>query len=141
MEQLLASTLWAPRLFALLMGVFAGAAGALAAVGIYGVVSYAVTRRTREIGIRMAIGAGHLAVLRLVVGQTLAATGCGVALGIVGAAMLARSLDRMLFGLTPFDPATYVVVTVSLGAIAGVASFVPARRAVMIDPLLTLRHE
>jgi putative ABC transport system permease protein len=138
MEQLIVSTIWAARLYAAVMGVFAGVAGALAAAGIYGVVSYAVTRRTREIGIRMALGAGPLAVLRLVVGQAMAPAAWGMALGIAGAAMLARTLDRMLFGLTPFDPGTYVV---ALGLIAAVASFLPARRAVAVDPLLALRHE
>jgi predicted permease len=141
MEQLIVSTIWAPRLYAVLMGIFAGVAVALATVGIYGVVSYAVTRRTREIGVRAALGARPLSLLRLVLAQTMASTAWGMVLGIVAAAALARSLDRLLFGLTPLDPPTYVVVVLSLGAVAGAAALVPARRALAVDPLTALRHE
>jgi putative ABC transport system permease protein len=130
-----------PRLYAVLMGVFAGLAVALAAIGIYGVMAYGVAQRTREIGIRMALGAQRLEVLGLVVGQGLSLAGIGIVLGLGGAAGVTQYLEGMLFGITPLDPATFVVVSLLFAAVAALAAFVPARRATKIDPIIALRVE
>jgi putative ABC transport system permease protein len=128
-------------LFSVLLGIFAAIAVVLAAVGIYGVLAYSVAQRTREIGIRMALGARRSAVIRLVLGQSLVWTLAGISLGLAGAAVLTRYLDRMLFGLTRLDPATFVAVSVLFGLVAALASFVPARRAAKVDPIVALRSE
>jgi putative ABC transport system permease protein len=141
MEQLVANSISRPRLYAVLLGIFAGVAVALASIGIYGVMAYAVTQRAREIGIRMALGAERSDVLGLVPGQALALTGIGVILGLAGAAAATRYLDKMLFGLTPLDPLTFVVVSLLFAVVATLASYLPARRAVKVDPLVALRCE
>jgi len=141
MEQLVSNSISRPRLYAVLLGMFAGVAVTLAAVGIYGVLAYAVTQRTREIGIRMALGAERWNVMGLVMGQSAALIALGIALGLAGAAAFTRYLDTMLFGLTPRDPATFVTVSLTLAAIATLASYVPARRATRVDPLVALRHD
>jgi putative ABC transport system permease protein len=140
-DQLVAHSMSRPRLYAVLLGIFAGVAVTLAAIGIYGVLAYAVAQRTREIGIRMALGAERKNVLRMVFGQSAVLTVAGVALGVAGAAAATRYLDSMLFGLTPLDPATFIGVPVALAAIAALASYVPARRATKVDPLVALRCE
>ena len=139
MDQLVANRITRPRMYAVLTGIFAAVAVALAAIGIYGVLTHAVTQRTREIGIRMALGARRAEVMRLVVRQSLVWTVGGIALGLVGAAILARSLAGMLFGLTPLDPATFVAVSALFALIAAVASYLPARRATKVDPIVALR--
>src|SRR5438093_7692358 len=116
-----------------LLGIFAVLAVLLAAVGIYGVMAYSVTRRTREIGIRMALGAARADVLSLVLGQTLALTVAGIVLGLAGAAALTRYLAGMLFGVTPLDPTTFAAVAVIFGAVAICAALTPARRATNVD--------
>jgi macrolide transport system ATP-binding/permease protein len=113
----------------------------LAAVGIYGVMAYSVTRRTREIGIRMALGASRQDVLRLVVGQGLRLVGLGAILGVAGGAGVSRVLSAQLFGLSPFDPIAYLGVSLFLVAIAMIAIYLPARRAATVDPMVALRHE
>jgi putative ABC transport system permease protein len=132
----------APQRFAwVLIAVFAGAAVVLAAVGIHGVLSYAVRQRTAEIGVRMALGAGRGTILRQVVGRSLALTGLGIALGLVAAAALSRVLAGLFFAITPIDPATYAALAVLLALVALVASFIPAWRASRIDPMAGLRTE
>jgi putative ABC transport system permease protein len=113
----------------------------LAAIGLYGVMAYSVAQRTREIGLRVALGAGRRAVLRLVLGQGLRLVGLGVALGVAGGAAVSRLLSSMLFGLSPFDPLAYVSVSLFLIVVALLACWIPARRATKVDPMIALKHE
>jgi putative ABC transport system permease protein len=129
------------RFSMLLLATFAGIALFLAAVGLYGVVAYTVTQRTPEIGLRLAIGAEPRDVLRLVVGGGMRLAATGVVLGLAGAVALARVVASMLFEITPFDPASYVATAAILLAVAAVACYVPARRAMAVDPLVALRAE
>ncbi len=129
------------RFQTLLLATFAGAAALLAAIGIYGVMSYAVSRRTREIGVRMALGAEPRAVLRLVVGQGMGVALAGAGVGLVAALLLTRMMAGILYGVRPTDPVTYVSVAAVLLAIALAASWIPARRAARIDPMKALRSE
>ena len=130
-----------PRFQALLLGIFAAVAAALAAAGIYGVMSYVVSRRTREIGVRMALGAGASEVLRLVVGEAMGVAAAGAAAGLAGALLLTRLMRSVLYGVRPGDPTTYAAVAALLLAIACAASYVPARRAARIDPVEALRRD
>ena len=141
MEQIVSNAMSRPRLYAVLLGLFAGVAIMLAAIGVYGVLSYLVARRAKEIGIRMALGASRIEVVGLVLRQTVVLTVAGVAAGLAGAAALSRYLEGLLFGLTPLDPATFAIGAVVFCAIAVIASYVPARRATRVDPLVALRAE
>ena len=141
MDRLVASSVARPRFYAVLLGVFAGVAGLLAAIGIYGVLAYAVVERTREIGIRMALGAQRSSVLALVLRQGAILTTVGIALGLAGAAAATRVLQSMLFGVAPLDATTFVAVSLMFGAVATLASYVPARRATRVDPMVALRNE
>ena len=141
MEKLVASSLARPRFYAVLLGLFASVAAGLAAVGIYGVLAYSVSQRTREIGIRMALGAPRRQVLALVLGQSAMLILVGILAGIGGAIFLTRYLTTMLFGLTPLDPPTFAGVAIAFAALATLASYVPARRATNVDPLVALRNE
>jgi putative ABC transport system permease protein len=141
MSELVGHSISRQRLYAVLMGVFAAIAVTLAVIGIYGLMAYTVVRRTREIGIRMALGARRATVLRLVVGHSAALTAIGLAIGIVSAAGLTQWLEGLLFGLTPLDRRTFAAVGILFAAIAAVAALVPARRAARVDPALTLRCE
>jgi len=129
------------RFSMLLLTVFAGIAVFLAAVGLYGVVAYTVTQRTQEIGLRMAIGARPADVLRMVVGDGLKLATIGVVLGTAVALGLARVMETMLFGVTPFDAASYSTTAMVLLAVAALACYMPARRAMRVDPLVALRQE
>jgi predicted permease len=141
MEALLADSL-SPRRFAMrLLGLFAAAALFLAALGLYGVLSYAVTQRRREIGIRIALGAERGAVMRLVVGQGLRLAGTGVAIGIVSAMLFGRLIESQLFEVRSLDPVTIGAMVLALMAATLLASWLPARRAVRVDPAITLRYE
>jgi putative ABC transport system permease protein len=129
----------APRFRTLVVGALAAVAGALALVGIWGVLSYAVAQRTREIGVRMALGAAGDRVLREVVGRGLSLTLLGVALGLSGALAATRSLRTLLFGVGPLDPVAYGATVVALAAAALGACWLPARRAARVDPVTALR--
>ena len=129
------------RFSMLLLAAFAGIALFLAAVGIYGVVAYSVSQRTQEIGIRMAIGAARRDVFALVVGGGMKLALVGVAIGVGGALVLSRLIQGMLFGVRPFDPASYAATATLLLAIAACACYVPARRAMRVDPVTAIRQE
>jgi predicted permease len=141
METLVASTISRPRMYAVLLGIFAGVGVLLAVIGIYGVMAYAVTQRTREIGVRMALGARRGDVMSLVLRQGLALAAVGIALGLAGASAATRYLEGMLFGLTPLDRTTFAAVALLFAAVAASAAYVPARRATRVDPLTALRCE
>jgi putative ABC transport system permease protein len=130
-----------PRFRTLLLGIFAALALILAAAGIYGVMSYNVAQRTREIGIRIAMGAGRRDVLSLVLGHSLKLTLIGVAVGLAASWGLMRLLASVLYNVTPHDFFTLAGVSILLSAVALLASYIPARRAMRVDPLVALRYE
>ena len=129
------------RFATVLISVFAAVALVLAAVGLFGVVAYAVRQRTREIGIRVALGAEKGSILRLVVGRGLGLVATGVVLGLLAAFALTRTLASLLYGVGPRDPATFAAIPLLLAVIALAASWLPARRAAALDPMRTLRVE
>src|SRR6185295_6273956 len=129
------------RLNLTLLSIFAGIALVLAVGGIYGVMSYSVTQRTHEIGIRMAIGAQPRDVFRMVLGQGMLLAIIGVILGLIGAFGLTRLMATMLFGVEPTDPATFMAISVLLTVVALVACYIPGRRATRVDPVESLRYE
>jgi len=141
MEELVTGSRGTARAMSLLVGVFAAVALALAGVGIYGVMAYAVSQRTREIGIRMALGAASGRVLRLVVGRALVLTSVAIVLGAIGATVLARLLGTLLFGVGPADPVTFGVAAAALASVGTLAACLPARRAARIDPVRALTEE
>jgi ABC-type antimicrobial peptide transport system permease subunit len=129
------------RFLLLLVGLFAVAALVLAAVGIYGVVAFSVTRRTQEIGIRMSLGAQRGNILRLVVGEGARMAAFGVVIGIAASLGVTRLMSSLLFGISSSDPLTFIVVAALLSAVALLASYIPARRALGVDPMVALRYE
>ena len=141
MEDVFRDSVRRPRMLMQLFAVFAGFALLLAAIGTYGVLSYVVTQRRREIGIRMALGAERALVLRSVIGQGLLLACVGLAAGLAGALMLTRLMETLLFGVRPSDPTTLVGVAALITAVAAVASLVPAVRATRVDPMVALREE
>jgi len=141
MEDLVSNSIARPRMYAVFVAIFSAVAAALAAVGLYGVMSYSVAQRRREIGIRMALGALRGEVMAMVLRRSLVIAAAGITLGLAGAAGVTRVLQGMLFGVTPSDPLTFVVVAALFAAIALVASYVPAQRAAGVDPLEALRCE
>jgi putative ABC transport system permease protein len=130
-----------PRLNAALVSLFALIALLLAAAGIFGVMSYSVTQRTQEIGIRLALGAQRYDVLRLIVGQGMRFVGIGVLFGLIGVFACSRLLQSLLFGVGPTDLATMFIATVTLAMVAFCACYIPARRAMKVDPMEALRYE
>jgi putative ABC transport system permease protein len=140
MEQLVAASLTRQRFYALMLGIFAAIAAALGAIGTYGVLAYAVARRTNEIGIRMALGAQPGDVLRLMIRRGVILAAMGIVSGLAGAAGLSRSLTAMLYALTPLDPTTYVAVTTLFAAVTALASYLPARRAANVEPMEAIRR-
>ena len=141
METLIAANLSRPRFNMILLVVFAGVAMVLAAIGIYGVIAYSVAQRTREIGIRMALGAQRGAMMGMVLRQSLALVGIGLAAGLLAATAATRLLSSLLYGVSAFDLPTYVAVLLLLGIAALLASYIPARRAMKVDPMVALRYE
>jgi putative ABC transport system permease protein len=141
MEENLSDSIAQPRFRTVLLGIFAGLALLLTTVGVYGVLSYTVTQRTQEIGIRMALGAQSSDVLRLIIGQGMRLTLLAVGIGLAGALGLGLLMRTMLFGVTFYDPATFLGTAILLTGVALAACYVPARRAMRVDPLVALRYE
>jgi putative ABC transport system permease protein len=141
MEQVLSASVTDWRFRTILLGSFGALAVFIAAIGIYGVISYSVAQRTHEMGVRMALGAARGDVMRLVVGQGLRLALAGIAIGLVGATALTRFLASLLFGVKPTDPLTFVGVSLALAVVAVLASYLPARRATRVDPIVALRYE
>ena len=141
MQELMADSVAERRLAMILLAIFAGLAVLLAAVGTYGVLAYSVSRRTQEIGLRMALGARREDVLRMIGKEGLVLTGAGVAIGVVAALGLTRLMTSMLFDVRPADPMTFVAVSLLLAVVALVSSYLPARRAAKVEPMKALRYE
>ncbi|MGH9402899.1 MAG: FtsX-like permease family protein, partial [Terriglobia bacterium] len=141
MDEVIEASVGRPRLVMLLLGLFAGVALLLATVGIYGVISYSVAHRTQEMGIRLALGAQQRDILRLVAGQGLGLALVGVAIGLGGAVALTRVMKALLFQVSATDPATFVGIALVFALVALLACYIPARRAMKVDPMEALRHE
>jgi putative ABC transport system permease protein len=129
------------RLYILLLGIFGAIAAMLAAIGIYGILAYSVAERTREIGIRMALGAARREILKMVMRHVLVLVSIGLVIGLAAALALTRLIKSGLYGVTPTDPATYVAISALLIAVAVFACLIPTMRAVRVDPTIALRHE
>jgi ABC-type antimicrobial peptide transport system permease subunit len=140
-EGLVGDAVALPRLYSRLVTLFAGAALLLAALGVYGVMAYAVVQRQREIGVRLALGAEPARIGRMVLGEGGRLALIGLPIGLGGSALLGRLLGKLLFGVTPYDPLTLAVVPPVLAGIMILASWIPARRAMRMDPLVAIRDE
>jgi ABC-type antimicrobial peptide transport system permease subunit len=141
MQEWVATSLGTRRFAVTLMSAFAGIALLLAAIGVFGVISYSVTQRTQEIGIRMAIGAARGDVLGMVLKDGCKLAAVGVTAGLIGSAIVSNMVKNQLFEVSPFDPVTLVGTVLVLVGIALVASYLPARRAMRVDPMIALRYE
>ena len=141
MDELKALGFWENRLFGWMFSIFGGIALLLAAIGVYGVIAYGVSQRTQEIGVRVALGAGRRDVLRLIIGQGVLLAAVGVAFGIAGAFGVTRVVTSILYNVSPSDPLSFVGVSLFLTSVAVAASYIPARKAMGVDPLIALKHE
>jgi putative ABC transport system permease protein len=141
MDDVISTSVAQPRFSMLLLGIFASGAMILAAIGLYGVMSYSVTERTKELGVRLALGARKQDVLRLVVGQGMLLVGLGLAAGLAGAFALTRLMTGLLYGISATDPLTFAIIPVFLAMVGLAACYIPARRATKVDPLTALRYE
>jgi putative ABC transport system permease protein len=141
LEELVSASVAQPRFYMLLLGGFAAVALILAAIGIYGVIAYAVSQRRQEIGVRMALGASRDRVVRMVLGQGLVLAFAGAAAGLVGAFLATRGLRTLLYSVSASDPVTYTGVALTLILVSALASYLPARRAARTEPQLALRGE
>jgi len=141
MDKIISDSLAARRFSMVLLGIFAALALTLSCVGIYGVLSYLAGQRTHEIGIRMALGAQRSDVLRLILGHGAKMALIGVAVGVVASLALTRLMDKLLFGVNAYDPLTFIAVACLLILVALAASYIPARRAMRVDPTVALRYE
>jgi putative ABC transport system permease protein len=141
MDEAIRQGLWASRAGAAMLSIFGGLALLLAAIGVYGIMSYSVGKRTREIGIRMAIGAQRSDVLKLILNQGLLIAGTGIVAGLIAAFLAARYFQNFLFGIGAGDAVTYAAISLILTVVALLACFIPARRATKVDPLIALRTE
>ncbi len=141
LKDLVSESVAQPRFYALMLAIFAGIALTLAAVGIYGLMTYSVSRRTHEIGIRMALGAETTRIVRLVVGHGAAMVGTGLVIGLAGALALTRLMTGLMFKVSVTDPAVFGLISLTLLIVALVACFIPARKAARIDPMVALRSE
>jgi putative ABC transport system permease protein len=141
LEEHMRLPLFPARIAAIVLGAFGLVALTLAAIGIYGVTSYSVAQRTHEIGLRMALGAQLSDVLKLILSHGVKLTVIGVAIGLLGAYVVTRALSSLLYGVSATDPTIFVLVSLLLILVALLASYVPARRATKVDPLVALRHE
>ncbi len=141
MDQLMSASVAQPRFYTLLLGVFAVIALVLASVGIYGVMSYSVAQRTHEIGVRVALGAQSGDVLRLVLKQGMKLTFAGIAIGLISAALLTRVMSSLLYGVSATDPSIFILISLLLMTVALLACYIPARRAMRVDPMIALRYE
>ena len=141
LKDVVATSVARERFTAGLVALFAGLALAIASIGVYGVIAYSVSRRTREIGVRVALGAERFGVVWLVTRETLALVGAGMLAGFAAAAAMAYAIRGMLFQVSPADPLTYAAVVAVLGGVAVAATYVPARRALAVDPMTALRCE
>jgi putative ABC transport system permease protein len=141
MTQVIGERMSPKRLATFMMAVFALIALALAGVGIYAVMSYAVSQRTHEIGIRMALGAQARDIFKLVITQGLALTLVGIVIGLAGAYAMTRAMAQILYGISTTDPITFVGISLLLGCVSMLACYVPTRRAISVDPMIALRYE
>jgi putative ABC transport system permease protein len=141
MTSILASSLWQQRLWTAVLLVFAVIAVALALVGIHGILAWSIRQRSRELGVRLALGAPPASVIALILGQGMTLASVGIVIGLMASAVLTRTLSPLLFGITSMDPLTWIAVSLTLAIFCAVACYIPARRAAAIDPIAALKHK
>jgi putative ABC transport system permease protein len=141
LDEYVADSVGDTRFETVLLGTFGAMALVLTCIGLYGVMSYTVVQQTREMGIRLALGADRDVILRMVVGSGLLLSGIGIGIGLAASVLLTRLIASLLYGVSPSDPLTFLAVPVALMAMATLASYLPARRAAKVDPMVALRYE